>query len=516
METWFLILVSFCFCVLIRAILCLYSSTTNTNSNKNKSIKIPPGPPFIPIITTILWLRKLSNLEQVLRGLHAKYGPIISIRVVSRPSIFIRDRTLAHHALIQNGSHFSDRPKPLPTVKVFTSEKHNFSTASYGPTWRILRRNLTSEILHHSRVKSFSCARKWVLETLLALLKSDSESNDSIRVKDHFQYAMFCLLVLMCFGERVDDKKVKDVERVQRKLLLNLHRFNMLNVWPKLTAILFRKRWEELLRLRKEQEDVFVPLIRARKQAKEGKVSDDVNAVVSYVDTLLDLELPEETRKLNEGQMVSLCSEFLNAGTDNTSTALQWIMANLVKYPHVQEKLVEEIRELVGDREEKEVKEEDLVKMGYLKAVILEGLRRHPPGHFLLPHAVTEDVVFKGYLVPKNGTVNFLVADIGWDPEVWEDPMAFKPERFLNQNKAQVEAFDLTGNKEIKMMPFGAGRRMCPGYNLAMLHLEYFVANLVWRFDWKVSEGGHVDLTEKKEFTTVMKNPLHVHISPRI
>ncbi|XP_061355550.1 cytochrome P450 89A2-like [Gastrolobium bilobum] len=519
METWFVILVSFCFCVLIRAILSLYSSTStnsNKNKNKNKSIKIPPGPPHIPIITTIAWLRKISEFVQILRGLHAKYGPIITLRIGSLPSIFIRDRTLAHQALIQNGSLFSDRPKPLPTRKLFSSNQHNITSASYGPTWRVLRRNLTSEMLHHSRVKSFSSIRKWVLQTLLTRLKSDSESNYSIRVVDHFLYAMFCLLVFMCFGERVNDEKVKDIERVQRKPLLSINRFNILNLWPKLTAILFRERWEELLRLRKEQEEVLVPLIRARKQAKEGRVSNDSNTVVSYVDTLLDLKLPEEKRKLNEGEIVSLCSEFLNAGTDTTSTALQWIMANLVKYPHVQQKLVEEIKEVVGDREVKEVTEEDLEKMRYLKAVILEGLRRHPPGHLVLPHAVTEDVILNGYLVPKNGTVNFMVAEMGWDPEVWEDPMEFKPERFLNQNKAQVEAFDITGSREIKMMPFGAGRRICPAYTLAMLHLEYFVANLVWSFDWKVSEGGHVDFTEKQEFTVVMKNPLQVHISPRI
>ena len=310
---------------------------------------------------------------------------------------------------------------------------------------------------------------------------------------------MFCLLVFMCFGERLDDGKVRDIERVQRQMLLRFRRFNVLNFWPRVTRVLFFKLWEELLRVRKEQEDVLVPLIRARKQRRGtegGGLRDDDGFVVSYVDTLLDLELPEEKRKLNEEELVTLCSEFLNAGTDTTSTALQWIMANLVKYPHVQERVVEEIKEVVGERvrEEREVKEEDLQKLPYLKAVILEGLRRHPPGHFVLPHAVTEDVVFNDYLVPKNGTVNFMVAEIGWDPKVWEDPMAFKPERFMNDEGFD---FDITGSKEIKMMPFGAGRRICPGYNLALLHLEYFVANLVWNFEWKVPEGGNVDLSEK-------------------
>ncbi|KAI9128377.1 hypothetical protein K1719_001370 [Acacia pycnantha] len=92
--------------------------------------------------------------------------------------------------------------------------------------------------------------------------------------------------------------------------------------------------------------------------------------------------------------------------------------------------------------------------------------------------------------------------------------MEFRPERFLNIENGD-EVFDIAGSKEIKMMPFGAGRRMCPGYNLAMFHLEYFVANLVWNFEWKASNGG-VDLTEMQVFTVMMKNPLQVHISPRI
>lgn len=371
-------------------------------------------------------------------------------------------------------------------------------------------------MLHPSRIKSFSEIRKWVLHTLINRLNSVS-STDSVTVVEHFQYAMFCLLVFMCFGERVNDDKISDIERVQRDLLLSLNKFNILNFWPNVTRILFRKRWDLLMKLRKDQNDVLLPLVIQRKQIKENRIgnNNNNNSVVSYVDTLLELELPEEKRKLNEDEIISLCSEFLNAGTDTTSTALQWIMANLVKYPNVQRRLVEEIKEVMGggngEKKKEEVEEEDLHKMKYLKCVVLEGLRRHPPGHFVLPHAVTEDVVLNGYLVPKNGTVNFMVAEMGWDPRVWEDPMEFKPERFLKE-----ETFDITGSKEIKMMPFGAGRRICPGYNLALLHLEYFVANLIWNFDWKVPEGGYVDLSEKQEFTMVMKNPLQVHISPRI
>ncbi|KAJ6410412.1 hypothetical protein OIU84_007207 [Salix udensis] len=241
----------------------------------------------------------------------------------------------------------------------------------------------------------------------------------------------------------------------------------------------------------------------------------DQDYVLSYVDTLLDLRFPANHDKiqLTERDILSFCNEFLNAGAGTTTTALEWILANLVKYPEIQEKLFMEIKGVVRDGDQG-VKEDDLQEMPYLKAIILEGLRRHPPSHFSLPHAVTEDTTLNEYLVPKQGTVVFMLADIGWDPNSWEDPMAFKPERFLSSIGSR-DAFDITGSREIKMMPFGVGRRMCPGYGLAMLILEYFVANLIWSFEWKAVDGDGVDLSEKQEFTMVMKNPLQVQISPR-
>ncbi|KAE8077533.1 hypothetical protein FH972_016090 [Carpinus fangiana] len=518
MITWFVVLIT----IGITAILNLLI----ISKKSSKTQQLPPGPFTVPILGNFLWLRKSSSeRERMLRNLHTRYGPILTLRLGLHPTIIVANRDLAHKALIQNGAVFADRPPPLPIVKIISSNQHNISSAFYGPTWRILRRNLSSEILHPSRVKSYSRARKWVLDILINRLISHSttESGDvnPVVLIGHFQYAMFCLLVLMCFGDKLSETQIKEIEDAQRHLLLSFSRFNMLNFWPTLGKIIFRKRWEEFSKLRRSQEVVLMPLIEARKRvkqeragrAKEDDVDTDDEFVVSYVDTLLDLKLPEEKRKLEDGEMVSLCSEFLNGGTDTTSTALQWVMANLVKCPHIQEKVLAEIKGVVVGDGEKEVKEEDLHKLPYLKAVVLEGLRRHPPAHFVVPHAVTEDVVLDGYLVPRNASLNFMVADMGWDPKVWEDPMAFKPERFLSGGGGEV--FDITGSREIRMMPFGAGRRICPGFGLAMLHLEYFVANLVWNFDWKAVDGDEVDLSEKQEFTMVMKYPLKAHLSPR-
>ncbi|KAH9771228.1 cytochrome P450 family 89 subfamily A polypeptide 5 [Citrus sinensis] len=510
MEFGFIILISIAVAALLKAFIgVIISSKYKTN--------LPPGPFNVPLIGNLRWvLKSFTEIEPILRNLHSKLGPVFTLYVGPRPAIFIADRSLAHKALVQNGAIFADRPPPLPTWKIISSNQHDITSASYGTTWRVFRRNLSAEILHPSRVKSYRHARKWVLEILLNRLKSESKNGDRpvpVRLLDHFQYAMFCLLVLMCFGDKLDESQIKKIENVQRRLVLAVGKFNILNFWPRLTKIVFFKKWIQFVQVCRDQENVLVPLIRARKKMKEEE-NLGVNKeeyVLSYVDTLLDLQLHEEKRKLSEEEIVSLCSEFLSAGTGSTSTALQWIMANLVKYPHVQEKVYTEIRGVVGENEE--VKEEELQEMPYLKAVILEGLRRHPPGHFVFPHAVTEDFVLDDkYVIPKDGSVNFMVADMGWDPKVWEDPMAFKPERFLNDHD---QDFDITGSREIKMMPFGAGRRICPGFGLAMLHLEYFVANLVRNFEWKTVDGDEVDLTEKQEFTVVMKNPLQALLSPR-
>jgi cytochrome P450 len=331
-------------------------------------------------------------------------------------------------------------------------------------------------------------------------------------VLDQFQYAMFCLLVLMCFGDKLEEDQIKQIESVQQKFLFNYRRFNLLNIFPRITKIVMYKRWQEFHQLIKERERILLPLIKSRQILKQDRQDHDKKTehVVSYVDTLLDLTLPgENNRKLKEEEITGLCSEFLNAGTDTTSTALQWIMANLVKNPEIQSKLFEEIKRVSKSNE---IQEQDLQKLPFLKAIVLEGLRRHPPTHFVLPHSVTEDFVLNGkFLLPKNGTVNFMVAEMGWDPEVWEDPMEFKPERFV-----ELGVFDITGSREIKMMPFGVGRRICPGLGLALLHLEYFVANLVLNFEWSGVDGDEISLEEKQAFTMVMKYPLKALVYPRV
>ncbi|XVE62347.1 hypothetical protein DITRI_Ditri06bG0110800 [Diplodiscus trichospermus] len=232
MEPWFIILISICISAIIKSIFNLLFTT------RKPSYNLPPGPSTFPIIHSFLWLRKsLSEIEHNLRSIHAKFGPIVTLWIGFRPAIFVADRSLAHQALIQNGAVFANRPKPQVTNKNF-----NISSAFYGPTWRLKRRNLTSEILHPSRMKSYCHARSWLLKILLDSFKSQYVSGDPVYVLKQFQHSMFCLLVLMCFGDKMESEEINRIEELHRGLPLNIRRFKILNFWPTVTKIIFRKR----------------------------------------------------------------------------------------------------------------------------------------------------------------------------------------------------------------------------------------------------------------------------------
>ncbi|KAE8694424.1 hypothetical protein F3Y22_tig00110783pilonHSYRG00207 [Hibiscus syriacus] len=371
METWFLIISSLCLTAILKA---LFNLVFPSTSSKEVGPKLPPGPAVFPLIGNALWLRKsFSNSNQSSKA--------------STPS-----------------SGAWSLSTSVPAHQYFN--QHTIGSASYGQTWRALRKNITSEILNHSRIRSYSHCRKWVLNIVKDRLIESGTGCEPVRVVDHFRYAMFSLLVLMCFGDKLNENQIREIEDVQRELQSNIVNFNIFNVWPRVT---------------------------------------------------------KEKRGLTEREMVSLCSEFLNAGTDTTYTTLQWIMANLVKYPEIQDKLFTEMKGVVGEGDKELIEEEDC------KDALLESC---------------------GF------------GRIG--PEALGRPNGVKPERFVNGS----EAVDLTGSKEIKMMPFGAGRRVCPGIGLATLHLEYFVANLVWSFRWEAADGNDVDMSEKTMFTTTMKTPL--------
>ncbi|XP_022683136.1 cytochrome P450 89A2 [Setaria italica] len=508
MEDWLYHSLSITFCLAVSLLLSSLRPVTGKPP-------LPPGPPLLSLIGPLIFLGRTNfSIERIISAARSRYGPVFTLYLLpSRPAIFVADHAVAHRALVQRGAAFADRPPANLPSRIFSSNQHNITSGAYGPLWLVLRRNLTGKVFQPSRLRRFAGARRRAVAGLVAGVTRQMSADGVVVVEGLLHRAMFRVLTSMCFGEGLAaDGVVASVEALQREFLTSAIGFQVFGVCPAVTKLVFRRRWKRMLSLRHRQEELLVPLIRACRAQRDTAVAGDSAAVDSYVDSLLGLRIPEDggTRNLTDGEMVSLCSEFLVAGTDSTAAVVQWIMANLVAQPEIQGRLRAEIRQVAGAS----IQEEHLPRMPFLRAVVLEGLRRHPPGHFVLPHAATETdgggVTLEGFSVPRHTSVNFTVAGMGLDEAVWPDARRFRPERFLPGGEgADV---DLTGGKEIKMMPFGAGRRICPGMALALLHLEFVVANLVAEFEWREVAGEPVEFAEKQELSVVMRRPLRASV----
>ncbi|TVU42827.1 hypothetical protein EJB05_09250, partial [Eragrostis curvula] len=422
----------------------------------------------------------------------------------------VTDRAAAHRALVRQSAAFHDRPTPVVPSSILTQNRHfNILAAPYGPYWRAVRRNLVAGVLSPSFFGRINNVHARALRDLVRALGSGAPAGESL----HF--AVYSLTAEICFGKDVvaslGKTRLRAMAKFQWDLLMELPSFVVFARYPRVVRFLYPARWRRLLAFRRHQEETYLPLVaQVRNNRRKNK---------TYVDTLLDARVPEDNdRALTEGEIVSLLSEFLGVTTETTASSLQWTMANLVKHPEIQHKLRLEVdANAAGDGI---IVEDGLSRMPYLKAVVFESLRRHPPIPFVLRHVPDGKEAAEVLGVPSSrladggATVNFLISKIGRDPEVWPEPMSFRPERFMPGGEG--EGVDLACAREMKMMPFGAGRRACPGTAMAMLHLEFFVANLVREFEWWEVDGEGVDLTEfYAVILTVMKNPLRARLVPR-
>ena len=207
MDILLLILVSLAIPAFLKAFFNVFFDSKTIIHNQ-----LPPGPPTFPLIGNVFWLyTPFSKFESHIRSLHAKFGPIITIHLVSRPFIIVADRFIAYKALIQNGATFADRPGAIAAARVLDKSQNSISSSSYGPTLRLLRGNLATGIFHPSRVKSHAHARKRVLQTLQNRLELLSKSGEPIQVLEHLQLAMYSLLAHLCFGDKLSQKQMEEM-----------------------------------------------------------------------------------------------------------------------------------------------------------------------------------------------------------------------------------------------------------------------------------------------------------------
>ncbi|XP_009610308.1 cytochrome P450 77A1-like [Nicotiana tomentosiformis] len=472
---------------------------------------LPPGPPGWPVVGNLFQIASSGKqFFEYVRELKPKYGSIFTLKMGARTMIVVSSADLAYEALIEKGQIFATRPSETPTRTIFSCNKFSVNAAIYGPLWRSLRRNMVQNMLSSSRVKEFRDCREIAMDKLIERIHADAKANnDIVWVLKIARFAVFYILLTMCFGVEMDEKMIETVDQMMKDVLMELHP-RIDDFLPILSLFVGYKQRKRVREVRKRQIETLVPLIEKRRRAIQNPGSDKTAASFSYLDTLFDVKVEGTKSGPTNPELVTLCSEFLNGGTDTTATAIEWAIGRMIENPSIQKRIYEEIRNTVGDRK---VDEKDMDKMPYLNAVVKELLRKHPPTYVTFTHAVTEPTTLGGYDIPTYANVEFFVPGISDDPKVWSDPEKFDPDRFLSGR----EDADITGVTGVKMMPFGVGRRICPGLGLATVHVNLMLARMIQEFEWSAyPENSKVDFTEKLEFTVVMKNSLRAKVKPRM
>ncbi|KAL6650362.1 hypothetical protein ACP70R_009287 [Stipagrostis hirtigluma subsp. patula] len=437
-----------------------------------------------------------------------------------RTIVKARDAAIARGMLIAQADAFSNRPStpfpvPLITGRHRRRHSHGITTVPYGPHWRALRCNLTAAILHPWRRGLLAPLQQEAVEALVGSLRSQDAGD--VVIRDSLYTAVFALLTRLCFGDGVAASHVRAMERMMQEFGVAIGEARVLAA-SMLAKLVHRRRWRRFLAFRDEQAALFLPLITARRRR-----SPCCGGVRPYVDSLIDLRIPDDEvggkRALTDDEMVSLIVEFLGA-TESIVACVEWTLAHMIIQPEVQRKVRHEVS--CGDHGDGLNSDERLSKMPYLHAVVLECLRLHPPFPLILRDVRTEDVVVGGAPAPPGGMkVYFMLKDIARDSKTWTEPDEFMPERFLAGGEGEGVG-TLPGQKEIRMMPFGAGQRSCPGAGLGLLYVKCFLAALVRDFKWVPpgeghdagSGGGGVDMAETFGFITIMKTPLRARVMP--
>lgn len=199
------------------------------------------------------------------------------------------------------------------------------------------------------------------------------------------------------------------------------------------------------------------------------------------------------------------------AGTDTSSSIIEWALAEMMKNPSILKRAHDEMDQVIGRN--RRLQESDLSKLPYLQAICKETFRKHPSTPLNLPRVSTQACEVNGYYIPKNTRLSVNIWAIGRDPDVWEDPLTFKPERFLSGKNAKI---DPRGN-DFELIPFGAGRRICAGTRMGIALVEYILGTLVHSFDWKLP-AEVVELNMEESFGLALQKavPLAVTVSPRL
>eukprot|EP00253_Pinus_taeda_P008683 PITA_08683 len=489
--------------ILIATFIFFFSCWILHQSRRNE--RLPPGPYPWPIIGNFHQVR--LPLHRTLKNLAEKYGPILFLRFGSVPTVVVSSSEMAKHFLKTHDLIFASRP--LTSVgKYFFYNFKDIAFSPYGDHWRKMRKICVLELLTGKRIESFKHVRQ---EELSAMIHSIWEESGSGRIAVNVSKAISASLANILW-RILARKKFSDIELgpdgkgfadLVVEVSIAVRSLNIGDFIPYLDCLDLQGIKQALKKANARFDAFAEKMIHEHINAstiRNGEADAECH-VKDIIDVLLEMAKNDNTEaKVTREIIKAITYELFSAGMETSANVLEWAMSELLRHPHAMKKLQQEIESVVG--QQGIVKESDLASMVYLHCVVKETLRLYPSLPLALPHESLEAVTVGGYYIPKKTMVIMNLWAIGRDSSVWgADASDFKPERFMQMEE---NGMDLSGGQsDFRMLPFGAGRRRCPGSAMAILTVEFTLAQLLHTFDWRV-EGDPSELDMKEACATKM------------
>ncbi|KAI4373756.1 hypothetical protein MLD38_011840 [Melastoma candidum] len=472
------------------------------NQGKNKN-NLPPGPPPLPIIGNLHQLGPLPH--QSLWHLSRVHGTVMIVHLGRVPTVIISSKEAAREVLMTHDLDTCSRPR-LAGPGRLSYNYLDIAFAPYGDYWREMRKLCIMELMSTKKVDGFRFIREEEAEALLQRIGDSAVSGSAVNLSEELLRPSAGVVSRVAFGRSfrgIGSDKGNDLVDILHEAMAMLGSFPASDFFPYFGWVIDR-----FSGLHRRLEENFHVLDRFYEQIIEEHLQDRKEE--QEEDDIVDFLLSKYKGQTESGDGIvftrnhikAILMDIFIAGVDTGSILLVWTMTELVKNPRVMKKLQDEIRSRIGNK--RLVTEDDLGQLQYMKLVLKESMRLHPLAVLLLPRETMRHFKLFGYDIPAGTRIHVNVWGIGRDPNLWEDPEVFYPERFENS------PIDYKG-QHFELLTFGCGRRGCPGMYMGMTLVELVLANLMHGFDWRLPEGtmeGDVDMEEGAGISVYKKVPL--------
>ncbi|XP_053384848.1 cytochrome P450 2B19-like [Mercenaria mercenaria] len=436
--------------------------------NTRRQKRVPPGPTLFPIIGNLPSLISSDTLGG-LNELRKQYGDIIGLYAGSKLFVFLYGYDTIHDALIKKGSQFMERAKPSFDKEEVVHTKGLIFTE--GTRWKD-GRSFTLAALQDICYRDKGFTEQFVNDEVIALKEIMLKFEHPFDIERYLNSGATNVIVQVVYGHRFDlddselywfQKTIRDFAEVYMKREVILNCLPVLQWFPC-----------DILGIQKTR-DTFTKVMvfltnfieTLKRKSMQGRTS--CTYVESYLDRIAANKSNGVESTFDEDDLKIAAYHLIVAGSETTTSTVRWILLHLIRNPHIQEKMFMEMTEILGGEP---LSVADRKRPPYVQAVVLEGLRISHVAPLGMPHTVRQDTLFRGFNIPEQCTVIPVLSSALKDPDVWEDPEEFKPERFLNSDGS-----DIIVPKQF--IPFSLGPRSCLGETLARIEIFLFTAGLV-------------------------------------